>query len=51
MKKRNVPYQGLSLPKRLLDKIDEAIQNEAYTNKTDFIKCAIREKLEKEKTK
>jgi len=38
-------YYGVSLPKELLDRIGKAIENQGYTNKTDFIREAIRTKL------
>ena len=44
-------YQGLSLPKKLLDKIDEAIEDAPYTNKTEFIRQAIRHELERTRRK
>ncbi len=40
-------YQGLSLPKKLLNQIDEAIENKAFTSKIDFIKHAIRNELQR----
>jgi len=42
-------YQGVSLPKDLLNKIEEAIENKTYTNKTEFIRQAIRHELERVK--
>jgi len=38
-------YQGISLPKKLLDKIDEKIKGHGFTNKTEFIRQAIRHEL------
>ena len=40
-------YQGISLPKKLLNLIDEAIVNKPYNSKTEFIRQAIRHELER----
>jgi metal-responsive CopG/Arc/MetJ family transcriptional regulator len=40
-------YQGVSLPKRLLDLIDSKKEEFGFTSKTDFIKQAIRHELER----
>lgn len=42
-------YQGISLPKKLLNLIDEAIINKPYQSKTEFIRQAIRHELERAK--
>lgn len=40
-------FQGLSLPKSLLDIVKERVaKDKRYTNVTEFIRVAIREKLE-----
>jgi metal-responsive CopG/Arc/MetJ family transcriptional regulator len=38
-------YQGISLPKKLLNKIEETIEEHGFTNKTEFIRQAIRNEL------
>lgn len=38
-------YQGISLPKKLLNLIDEKIEGTGFTSKTDFIKQAIRNEI------
>ena len=40
-------YQGVSLPKKMLNLIDEAIVNQPYNSKTEFIRQAIRHELER----
>lgn len=40
-------YQGVSLPKQLLKLIEEKTKGLGYTNKVDFIREAIREKLDR----
>ncbi len=44
-----VEYQGLSLPKKLLNYIDEAIKNAPYMTKNEFIRQAIRHEIERAK--
>jgi metal-responsive CopG/Arc/MetJ family transcriptional regulator len=45
---RNVKYQGVSLPKDLLEKINmNELKKRGFTSKTDFIKTAIRNELQK----
>ena len=43
--KRNIPYQGISLPVPIINEIKKHIKNRSYTTATDFIKAAIREKI------
>ncbi|MCK5112541.1 MAG: ribbon-helix-helix protein, CopG family, partial [Thermoplasmatales archaeon] len=38
-------YYGVSLPKDLLERVGKAIVNQGYSNKTDFIRQAIRNEL------
>ena len=46
MTKRNVKYQGLSLPVPVLDKIKEHIADfPEYTSVTDFVRQSIRTKI------
>ena len=40
-------YQGVSLPKKLLNLIDKNMNKSGYTNKTEFIRQAIRHELER----
>ena len=42
-------YQGISLPKPLLNKIKNAIKNDEYTNSSEFIRQAIRHELRRMK--
>jgi len=44
--KRNVEYQGVSLPKTLMKQINmDELKPRGFTSKTDFIKTAIRNEL------
>lgn len=49
MKVAKKGYYGLALPEQIVDEIRNEIQKEdsLYTNITDFVKQAVREKLEK----
>jgi len=38
------------IPKRLKDKIDQAVEKGLYNNRSDFVRNAIREKLKEEVT-
>lgn len=40
-------YQGVSLPKKLLNQIDENLENSVYISKADFIRQAIRHEIER----
>ena len=40
-------YQGVSLPKDLLNQIDAKLHKHGYLNKVDFIRQAIRIELER----
>lgn len=40
---------GTLIPKQMADQIESAIQSGKYVNKSDFLRQAIREKLEAEK--
>jgi metal-responsive CopG/Arc/MetJ family transcriptional regulator len=40
-------YQGISLPKKLLDMIDSKKETFGFTSKADFIKQAIRHELQR----
>jgi len=40
-------YHGISLPKEMLQLIDEKGKNQGYTSRADFIRQAIREKIAK----
>ena len=40
-------YQGVSIPKELLQLIDLKGKNHGYTSRADFIRHAIREKLDR----
>ena len=43
-----VDYQGVSLPRTLMKQIDmDKLQHKGFTSKTDFIKTAIRNELER----
>ncbi|MBW2003762.1 MAG: ribbon-helix-helix protein, CopG family [Deltaproteobacteria bacterium] len=37
--------QGLSLPKEMLNKIEDHLDNYNYLSKSEFVRAAIREKL------
>ena len=49
-KERKVKYWGFSLPKGLVDDVKEIVEvDERYTSVTDFVKTAIRAKMDEEK--
>jgi len=41
----------LKLPEEMIEAIDELVKMGIYTNRSEFIRAAIREKLEKEQKK
>jgi metal-responsive CopG/Arc/MetJ family transcriptional regulator len=45
-----VNYQGISLPKKILDLIEKTIEGQPYNSKTEFIQEAIREKIKRDAT-
>ena len=40
---------GTLIPKQMVEQIDSAVKSGKYVNKSDFLRQAIREKLENEK--
>ena len=51
MSKRNIKYQGVSLPVPILNKIKEHMnEHSEYTSITDFIRESIRDKIERDNT-
>ena len=43
-------YKNVNLPTPILDEVDKVVaKNPYYTSRAEFVKCAIRDKLEKEK--
>ena len=45
MKKRENPYQAVSIPKEALEKIKEHIKNYEYRSIADFIRIAIEDRI------
>ena len=39
---------GVRMPKRMKEKIDQAVEKGLYNNRSDFVRNAIREKLKEE---
>jgi len=48
MKKTN--YQGVSLPKKLLDFVEERVNEGPFTSKADYLRYLLRREMQKRKS-
>ena len=51
MTKRNRTIWHLEVPPHLNEKLEAYISEDSFTTKSEFIRCAVRDRLEKEQKK